>query len=56
MLHVDLMGRLKESRDPVGNIVSAENDFRVLAPRVLTDPMAMRLDDLQQQGQARSPV
>jgi len=27
----------KESRDPLGNTVSAENDFRVLSPRLMTD-------------------
>ena len=33
---------LKESRDPLGNTVSADNDFRALAPRVLTDPNGNR--------------
>ena len=33
---------LKESRDPLGNTVSAENDFRALAPRLLTDPNGNR--------------
>ncbi|HEY8461026.1 MAG TPA: toxin TcdB middle/C-terminal domain-containing protein, partial [Blastocatellia bacterium] len=32
----------KESRDPLGNIVSAENDFRALSPRLLTDPNGNR--------------
>ncbi len=32
----------KESRDPLGNTFSAENDFRVLGPRLLTDPNGNR--------------
>ena len=33
---------LKESRDPLGNTVLAENDFRALAPRLLVDPNGNR--------------
>lgn len=32
----------KESRDPLGNIVSAENDFRALSPRLMVDPNGNR--------------
>jgi RHS repeat-associated protein len=33
---------LKESRDPLGNVVSVENDFRTLAARLMTDPNGNR--------------
>ena len=29
---------VRETRDPVGNVTTTDNDFRVLAPWMLTDP------------------